>query len=500
MCSSDLGIAALLTRLSGFARDIVLAAFFGAGAVSDAFILAFTIPDTLLVFVSGAVAASFIPMYHRVIDKTKFTRNIMTCLLLTGILFSVIFTMLPGALVRLFAFQVAPETFELAEYFVRYMVWSAAFALLVEIYNARLEINGAFFSSGIRNLWRNAVIIIGLALGAVYNNNLMIALAPVAGSALCMISLSLGCRKHGFTYRPYLDIRSPELKQTLILTGPIFLSNAAGQIKAIISRNFAASLPVGTISALDYSFKVAGLFAALIGQALFTVLFPHMSKLAADSDMRRLKSTLTRSIMCILAIMLPICAVVAVLAEPGVRILFERGSFTPEDTALTAACLRMYALIAFTASINPLLMRAFYAIQNTKTPARISIASVIASTGLNLLFIGPLGAEGLALSGSLSGLLMTMLLLIFLRKKMGRLGMRAKLQELVKIAFAAGAVGTGAWLTANALPLMIASALWSAFLCSVIAVGSALLYAILLILLKSKTASEIMLMLMSREA
>ncbi|MCL2856654.1 MAG: murein biosynthesis integral membrane protein MurJ [Oscillospiraceae bacterium] len=485
-----LSTGTMLSRLTGFVREMVLAANYGADIVSDAFILAFTIPDSLLVFISGAVAASFIPMYHRVEDTAKFTRNIMTCLLFISLAFSVVFTIFPGALVRLFAFQLDPETFEIAVFFVRYMVWSAVFILLMDVYNAHLEIKGAFFVSGIRPVWRNITVILGLILGSIYDRNLIIALAPVAGSALSMLVLSIANRKHQYTYRPYLDLQSPDLRQVFILTAPIFLATASGQINMIISRNFAATLPVGTISYLNYSNRVAALFVALFGHALFTVLYPHMSKLAASDDIAKLKGILTRSIIYITAIMLPLCIGLIVLAEPGVRIMFERGHFTAEDTARTAAILRMHAMLLLSGGINPLIVRGFFAVQSTKAPAYISIAAVLASIALHFWLIGPLGAEGLALAASLSAFLATLLLIVFLRKKLGSLGLRKDLPELAKISLASLAMGVCVWLLSHTLPLLSVPTLQSTVLCIAVVAAGALVYGALLLLMKSRVGFD----------
>lgn len=272
----------------------------------------------------------------------------------------------------------------------------------------------------------------------------------------------------------------------LLMVGPMFLSTAITEICQIINRNFAASLSVGAISALNYSGKVAGLFVAMIGQSLFTVLFPHMSKLAADGDIAKLKSSLTSGIMYITAIMLPLCVGVIVLAQPSVRVLFQRGSFTTGDTILTASCLRMYALLMISGSINPLIMRTFYAIQNTKIPANVSVVTVFANIVINFFLIKPLGVEGLALASSLSSILTMLLLLFFLRKKLGYLGLRNNLSEFVKMALAAVVMGGGVWFATNVLPLMSAPIWQSVPFCFMLAVVAASTYIVILLLLRSK--------------
>ena len=481
----------IISRVTGFVREIVLAAVYGVGTISDAFIIAFAIPDSLLIFIGASVAAGFISMYHQVESKTLFTRNVMTCLCLLGILFSIVFSVFPNVLVRLFAFNIAPETFEYAVFFTRYMVWTAVFIFLIHIYGAYLEIEGAFFFPGIRLVWRNVMVIFSLILGLVYGYILPVALSPVVGTAISLVVMSLVCRKRGFIYRPYLYVKSPDLKYMTTLIVPIVLASASNQINLIITRNFAASLPVGAISFLNYSHRVTGLFIALFGYALFTVLYPYMSKLAADGDIQGLKRMLIQGVVRITAIMLPICIGLIVLAESAVRIMFERGNFTPADTINTAASLRMYAMFMLAGCLNPLLIRVFYAIHAAPIPAYLSIVSVAAGIGFNFLLIGRLGAEGLALSVSLSGLLLTLLLLGALRKKIGHLGLKIYLSEFMKIVLATVIMGIGVWIAAGALPLRSISVWQEVTFCTVLAVAAALVYYILLLLMKSKIAFDV---------
>jgi putative peptidoglycan lipid II flippase len=489
-------VASALAKLTGFAREIVLAAFYGAGTTSDAFILAFTIPDMLLLFVSASVASSYIPMYYRTEDKTKFTRSLMSYLLIIGLVFSAIFTAFPQVLARLFAAQADAETLALASYFLQYMVWSAPFILLTDIFNAQLEIYGNFFSAGIRSMWRNGVVILGLVIGAISGQNIYIAMAPVVGSALCVASLALACRKQGFAYRPEIVSHVSEIKQMLFIAAPIFLSTSVNEINTIVSKNFAASLSSGAISALNYSSKVHVLLVSLIGSPLIIVLFPHMSKLASDKRIGEIKNTLTRSILFLTGIMLPICIGAILLAQPLIRIMFQRGNFTEMDTVETASCLQMYALMLVTSSIISLLIRGFYVLKDAKIPARISIAAAGVNIAAVFLLAKPMGVQGLALATTMSSWFNAALLLVFLRKKLGHLGLRNNWAEFMKIAFASLFMGGGVWFIASKLPLMTTGTLWSLILCGVVAAVGAIVYATLLMFFRSKVAFEVAIMIL----
>jgi len=250
-------------------------------------------------------------------------------------------------------------------------------------------------------------------------------------------------------------------------------------------------LPEGTISFLHYSHKVAALLVALFSYALLTVLFPHMSKLVAANDFNRLKDTLAKGIVTMTAIMLPLSVGMFVLAQPGIRILFQRGSFTIEDTIRTASCLRMYAFFVFSSGLTAMLLRGFYAIQSTKTPGIILSISVFVGVGLNFLLINPLGAEGLALAVTLSNFLGMTLLFVFLRRKLGNMGLKRHLPDLIKITLISGLMGVALLRATILLPLMLLPVWQTIILCALLSAIAGLFYFTLLFLTKCKIIVDV---------
>jgi len=480
-----LGIATLITKLSGFGREMALAAFYGAGTNTDAFILAITIQDVLFSFITLSIVASFIPMYHRVDNKTNYVRNIMTSLLVFGLLISLIVTIFPHIVIRAFAFSIPIETFELSVFFVRYTVWAFVFLIITEIYSAQLEIHSKFFFVGVRTVWTNCIVILGIVLGSLFEYNLILAVSPLVGSLLSMIFLASRCKKINYTYRPYIN--PDELKQILIISSPVLISATIAQINIIINRNFAAILPEGTISYLHYSLKVTTLISALFGQSFFTVLYPRMSKMVADSDLTKLKETLMRGAMFLFVIIVPLSVAVFVFAQPIIRILFQRGAFNSYDTLRTASALRMYALLVFSGSLLPLFQRAFFALRETKIPAISSIVAVIFGIIMRVVLIGPLGAEGLALAGSLGTTMSMTLLIIFLSRKLGGLGLKSYISDILKISLVAVFVGACIWFLLEFLPMQEMSIWLTIIVCFALFIMAVIVYCLSLILFKCKT-------------
>jgi putative peptidoglycan lipid II flippase len=455
----SLTLATLLLRLFSFFREVTLAAVYGAGMVSDAFILAFTIPDIILLLLGSSLASSYIPLYTKTEKKSSFTNNVLACLTILGLLFSVIFTLFPQALVYLFASQLDSETFALTVKLVRAMVWSAIPILLANILKSYLQIKKSFFVATISRVPISLMAILAIVVSSVTNAPILMAYGVVIGHII-YIGLVFGfSKKHGYSFKPYLNIRMLELRELLVLMLPVFFAAAITDINTIINRNFASSLTSGSVSALNYSSRIIGLITGLIGASAASVLFPRMSELSAEGSTDSLKRYLSRYVEKITPILLPLTMGIMILAEPIVRILFERGSFTTEDTIRTAECLRMYALMCLPVSISSVLGRAFHAMRDTKSPAVISAISVVVGISLNMLLIKPMQHSGLALSSSIAALVMVGLLLVILRKRLGCLGLHSRMFDMAKAALATLISGGVMMYAYQKIPIMSGSLL-----------------------------------------
>lgn len=480
-------IAGILLKLLGFLREITLAYVYGASVISDAFIIAFTIPTVVLAFIGGSMSAVYIPMYYKQQKRADlFTSNIVNLFLLIGLAFSLFITFIPQALVFLFASQLGPETFALASMLLRIMIWSTVPILLAEIYRGYLQIHNAFFRASIANAFVNICVIIAILLSGWSDALFLMGVGAVIGNWLCLAALVISSRQHGLVYHPYLNIRDSSVKELLVLLLPVSFASMIGELNQIVDRNFASSLPVGAISSLNYANKLIGLIVALTGMALATVLFPQMSKFAADNNLASLKNYLTGSLKKLIPILLPITVGAVILAEPVVRLLFERGAFLAEDTRRTAECLQMYAICLVGNTVNQLSTKAFFALRNTKTPAVISAVSVGINIVLNFLLIGPLQHRGLALSTGIAATLAMVLLLLLLRKSLGPLGLYGEWGELLKTVLASALMGAAVWNGYRLLPVMTVGVLQCAVYTALLTGLGLVLYVLLHAILRTE--------------
>ena len=469
--------ASTLLRSLGFIREMVLATVYGAGVVTDAFVIAYNIPATVLAFIGSAMASVYIPLYQSNKErKNLFTSNIVSLLALVGLAFSLVFTFCPQALVYLFASRIDAETFELAAMLVRLMIWSAIPILLAEIFRGYLQTQSVFFRSLAAGAFVNICVIAAIIFSGATHTLYMMGIGAVAGNIFSLAALVLLGKKYELRYRPYLNLRDQSVKELLVLIAPIIAATSIGELNQIIDRNFASSLTTGAISSLNYANKLIGLITALIGAALGTVLFPKMSEFAAEDNYASLKKYLMGCIKKLTPILLPMTAGVMILAEPVVRLLFERGAFTAGDTRRTAECLQMYAICFTGGSINALIVRAFYAIKNTRAPAAVSALAVCVNIALNFLLIGPLQHRGLALATGIATTVSMLLLTVLLRRSLGALGLTSELRELAKTTLATLIMAAAVWVGNRYLPVMTGSALQGAAWTACLVLSGAALY------------------------
>jgi putative peptidoglycan lipid II flippase len=444
-----------------------------------------TVPGIVLTVISGTVTAVYIPQYSNIKgDKNQFTSSLLTLLSLAGLVFSVIFSIFPQALVYVFAANISPESFALASTFLRMMVWSAIPLLLAGIFRAYLQAKAIFFVAMISDALINLFAVVSILGSKMTGSLALMGIGAVVGNTASTLMLVFFCHRNDLRYRPRLELRDERIQSMFRLMLPLAFSSAVLEINQIVDKNLASSLISGMVSSLNYAVKINNVITALVGAAIMTALFPKMSELAAKDDLPALKRHLNTCINHLLPLLLPLTVGLVLMAQPVIRILLERGAFVPGDTLRTAECLQMYAIGLLAANLNPLLTRAFYAMRQAKRPAILSAVSVAVGIALNLLLIGSLQHRGLALATSVSNTLCMILLLISLRKKIGALGLRTQLGEMGKIVFATAAMSVFVVVAMRFCPILTGSYTQCLLWTVLIAGAGAVLYGGLLLLLR----------------
>ena len=465
------GAATLFSRVLGLIREQVMATLFGAGLATDAFNVAFRIPNLLRdLFAEGAMSSAFVPTFTEVSrregDGPAWTlgRQLMVTLLLVLGAVVVIGWVTAPLLVHLYApgFEAVPGKTDLTVLLTRVMLPFLPAVALAAVAMGMLNARGRFAVPALAPAWLNlAMIVGGLALIPVCHAVGQPPILAMAIGVLLGAIVQFACQipalaAEGFAFRLEAPRRHPGVQRVAALMAPATIGLAATQLNLFVSTWIASLLPQGSVSWLWYAFRLMQLPIGVFGVALATVSLPALSRAAVDRDHDALRTTLSATLRLVILLTVPAAIWLAVMARPVIALLYEHGRFGLQDTAQTARALEAYCVGLPAFAAVGVLTRAFYALGDTRTPVRASFVSVALAIVLNLLFIGPwrvLGLEhaGLALSTSLTSIVNAAQLAIGLRSRLGRLDATRMLATLLRVALASAIAGLACALGVSAL-------------------------------------------------
>ncbi len=427
------GAATLLSRIFGFVRDMVIAWFFGAGLAADAFFVAFRIPNLLRrLFAEGSLTVSFVPVFTEYLTRRsreeafELAGSVLRILSVILAVVTVVGILAAPLIVRIIApgFTVSAEKFEITVLLTRLMFPYIFFIALVALCMGILNALGHFAAPALAPVLLNLAMIgsvfglapfferpvIGLGVGVLIGGVLQLALqAPFL-------------LKKGFFFWRRFPWYHPAVKRIGKLMTPAVFGSAVYQINILVGTLLASLLAEGSISYLYYADRLVqfplGIFAIAVG----TAVLPSLSRQAAAHDMDALRDTFSYALRFVFFITIPAMIGLIVLRVPIIQLLFNRGAFDATTTRLTAEALLYYSLGLWAFSGVRIVVSTFYALQDTKTPVKVAILSLLANIVLSIFLMGPMRHGGLALATSLSSMLNLTVLIWFLKKRLGRIG------------------------------------------------------------------------------
>lgn len=421
----------VLAKLLGFVREMVLAYCFGAGAISDAYVICFSIPTVIFSGLGTAIMTCYISLYSELEVNAprrlgQFHNSSTSLILLVSAALVAVFQAFAEPIVKLFAVGFDEATLKFAVGLARVMVISMVFIALSYMLQGFLQMKGSFVAVGLVSVPTNIFVIATILLSK-ENSTLLLGMGPVLGYAVAAGMLLGVALKKGYSYWPQLRLGDPSLRKMIKLVLPVFAGRTIIQINALIDRSLGSTLAEGSVSALNYANRVFGVVTSVFVVSLITAVFPQLSRQNAQHNLRSIKKTTRSGMGMVTLIVLPLSAALIVFAEPVIRILFERGAFDQTAVTLTAESLAFYSIGLIFYSYRDVLSNVFYSMQDTRIPTINSILSVVLNIVLNYALVGPMAHKGLALATSLSSMITVVMLMISLRRKVGRMGWRSLL-------------------------------------------------------------------------
>jgi len=443
-------IGTLFSRITGLIRLQIIAYLFGYSPATDAFWLAFTLPNTLRALLAeGALSAAFIPVFSEWCSKKgekeawRLANNIFN-LLFIFVSFIVIVGIISAPFyLPYFAvgFRKNPYQMNLAIHLTQLMWPFLIFISLAAIVMAILNCKGHFTYPAFAPVFFNICFIALAFLLASKFGIYSLAIGVVTGGILQLLIQIPSLNKKGFKYELILSLKNEGIIRIFQLLLPAVLGSITLQVSIIITRIFASTLPAGSISGLQYAMRLIQFPLGLFPIALSTVIFPKLSSLVAKGNEGEVKRMINIGIKLVFFLLIPSSVGMIMLRKQLISILFQHGAFSYQDTLITSGALFYYSLGLFAMGGVMILSRAFYSLQDVTTPFKISLATLGLNVILNFILIGPLKHMGLALATSLSMIFNMGVLGFFLRKKIGKIGGRSILTSFIKIVFISTIMG-----------------------------------------------------------
>uniref|UniRef100_A0A7C4GFG4 Probable lipid II flippase MurJ n=1 Tax=candidate division WOR-3 bacterium TaxID=2052148 RepID=A0A7C4GFG4_UNCW3 len=483
-------IGTLVSRLLGLVRESVFAYLFGAGMATDAFNVAFRIPNFLRdVFAESALSAAFVPAFVDSLNREdrqrtwRFASSIATVLGLALLLIVVLGIIFAPQVVRVVALGFAdePAKFNLTVALTRIMFPFLLFVALAAWAMGILNACGTFFTPAVAPAAFNifSALVPLLAYGWLRSRGVN----PIAGmawgvtiGALAQFLIQLpALAAHGFRFRPVLDLKDERLRRVFTRWTPVVLGFASWQVSALVNTFLLAFLPEGSVTWVNYAYRIQHLPAGLFGAAIGTVAlaeFSHAATAAAASVRQRFRHAM--GLVSVLT--LPAAMILVALAVPVVRLVYQHGRFTTMDTAFTAQALALYSLGIWAAAAARNCAAGFFSLGDTRTPALAAAGSVALNIALNLLLMRRIGFLSFPLVTSLTQLAYFAVLFGLLRRRTGGLEGRAVVSVAVRALVAALVAAAGALLVALGFEnLFSLRPLWSRLLQVTLAGGLGLI-------------------------
>jgi putative peptidoglycan lipid II flippase len=480
-------IAVMGSRILGLVRELIFAAFFGAGFAMDAFIIAFRVPNLLRdLFAEGALSAAFVTTFSQTITKrgesaawrlANMVNNglivVLSLVVIAGIAFA---PQLVSLLIEPARYQTGADTanltFDLAVTMTQIML---PFLLMVSLSAVAMGVLNTKDRFGVpasaSTMFNVGSIIGGLAfayllapdyIAAVFHGRV----GDAHGASRAIIGMAIGTliggvmqwliqvpslHSVGYRWQPVLSFRDENVRQVMRMMAPAIIGSAALQINVLVNTRFASSLGEGSVSWLSYAFRLIYLPIGIFGVAISTATLPVASRAAALDNLDEFRRTIASSLRLTFLLTIPSAIGLIVLSRPIISLIYERGRFDASDTEQTAVAL-LYNAIGLTAySGVRVLAPAFYALRDARTPMIGSLLSIIINYGVATLTVDHLriGHSGLALSISAVAIVNFLFLFILMRRKLGKIEGRSLAMVFIKVLAASCMMGAVCWIVSR---------------------------------------------------
>lgn len=427
----------LITKFLGFIREILIGKYFGVTNVTDAYIVATTIPMLLFVSVVAAIGTTFIPQYTKIKEDIgekealKYSNNILNIVCIFSLVFLCLGYIFTDEIVGVIANGFNDDTLTMAIQLTKISLPMIFGLGIIQVLIALLQSEKRFIITAFINIPITVTVIIALMLSDVIGIQGVV-IANSIGVVLQVVILTFSARKIGFKYNCFIKFNDKFVKSTFKLMIPVVIGSSVQQLNVVVDRTLASGLAEGSISALNFAAKINEVIFGLISVTIGTFIFPTLAQLSSKKNTEEFSRVVTSSLNTITLIIMPLSTTVLLMNNQIVKVLFERGAFNETATIMTANALFFYSIGMIFFGYRDILNKTFYSVEDTKTPMFNGILAIICNIVLNLILREVMGYKGLALASSMAAIITTILLYMNLTKKIGQINISNFIGTFIK--------------------------------------------------------------------
>ncbi len=439
-----LSLSALISRILGLVRDRLLASTFGASANLDVYFAAFRLPDFIYnILIAGGIVVAFVPLFSEYFLKDKkeawdFTNNVLNVFLFFLILISLAVGIFAPVFVKIMTPGFNAQQIDLTVLLTRILFLSPVLLGLSSLFSGIAQYFNRFLIYSLAPILYNLGIILGIIFLAPIWGILGVTLGVIIGALLHFLIQIPSAVQAGFSYKPIFNLKNEKIKRVFSLMIPRTFGVAAPQINLMVVTAIASSFSTGALSIFILANNLQQFPLGLIGIPFAMAAFPALAQTWAAQKKEEFMENFSATFRKILYFIIPLSFLIFILRNQVV-LIYKAGRYSGEAVSLTAASLGLFALGIFASCLMPLVFRAFFAFQDTKTPTLIAVGAMILNIGLCLGFvrllsfpnffqifmvrffslqgIKDISVIGLPLAFSVDSILQLILLMIFLSKK-----------------------------------------------------------------------------------
>ena len=417
-------IITMISRVLGLVRAGIIAYYFGASAMTDAFFSAFKISNFFRQLLGeGALGSSFIPLYNERVElegeenSKQFIISIINLLFVFSTIVTILMIIFSDQIIAGIVSGFPAETKVIASKLLKIMSVYFVFISLSGMICAILNNFKQFAVPASTSIFFNlAIILASMYFGKTYGIDALAYGVVIGGLFQFLVVLPAFFKiVRGYSFK--IDWKDPYLKRIFIMICPMLIGIVARQVNTIVDQMFASYLAEGGVSALENATRLYLLPVGVFGVSISTVIFPALSKAMSKNNLEEATDNIVKGLNILLFLIIPSTAVLTFYAPEVIRLTLSYGEFGEEAVKVTSQALIYYSLGLYFYTAIYLMTRAFYSVKNSKYPVKFSIISIIINIVLNFLLIRSMEYRGLALSTSIASGVNFLLLLIVFRKK-----------------------------------------------------------------------------------